>query len=168
LFIKRKFDLILFGLSPMSPYMASLYSVAGKPFWYLRIKKGGVWVKRSTGLRVDDPGETSQARQLRAEAEASELRDARKKQTKDIGWEWVESWLTDGKSPRTAEKYSGCWHWLAMWLGITKLDVREIRYSHVDKYLLWRINRRKRNTGKAAGRNTAIQEVKLLDRKSVV
>jgi integrase len=146
----------------MSPYdlgMASLFRMPGKPYWYLRVKISGVWSKRSTGLRHDCPNDTAKARELRAKAEAAEFR--RVVAAQSAGWEWVPNHLGHG-ADRTVEKYLGSWKWVAMWLDLQKITIESVRYAHVHEYIDWRCGRRKRNTGKSAGKNTAIQEVKLL------
>lgn len=139
--------------------MASLFKMPGKPFWYLRHKVDGVWKKSSTGLRHDDPNETAKAQEVRALAEAKEYRES---PAVSVGWDWVEPFLsTSGIAPRSVERYLGGWRWTALFLAEKRLDVHGVRYSHVSGYIDWRVGRKKK-TGKRAGRNTAIQEVKIL------
>jgi integrase len=139
--------------------MASLFKKPRSPFWYLRYKKNGEWLKASTGLRHDDPNETAQARALRAEAEAAELN---REVASSGSWDWVERHIAESNlSPKSVAKYRAQWRWLAMWLTERKLKPAGVRYAHALDYLDWRIGRRKQS-GKAAGRNTAIQDVKLL------
>lgn len=140
--------------------MASLFKKPNSPFWYLRFKRSGKWVKEALPLRHDDPNETALARQTRAEWEARECKAAAAPDFR--GWAWVEPYIaTSGLAKRSIERYSGAWKWIALWLGEVKLDVSGVRYAHVNEYITWRVGRKKR-TGKAAGRNTAIQEVKIL------
>lgn len=139
--------------------MATLVVDPKSCFWYLQRKVNGKWVKTSTGLRRDDPDDTRKARILRAQAEAKEHEG---EIFEAGGWDWVESCLTNsGLAPRSIEKYLTNWKWLQQWVTECRLDVRTIRYKHALQYVEWRTARRKR-TGKRAGRNTAIQEVKLL------
>lgn len=139
--------------------MASLFKMSGKPFWYLRHKVGGDWKKSSTGLRHDDPNETAKAQELRALAEAKEYRES---PAVSVGWGWVEPFLsTSGIAPRSVERYTGAWRWVMMFLAEQRIDVHGVRYAHVSEYIDWRVGRKKK-TGKRAGRNTAIQEVKIL------
>lgn len=139
--------------------MASLFKMPGKPFWYIRHKIDGAWKKSSTGLRHDDPNQTAKARALRAEAEAAEFRSA---PISKIGWEWVDRFLeTSGFADNTLIRYNGAWAWVQQFLQENRLDMASIRYPHVEDYIIWRIGRKKRS-GKRAGRNTAIQEVKFL------
>jgi integrase len=139
--------------------MASLFKMSGKPFWYLRHKVDGEWKKSSTGLRHDDPNETAKARALRAEAEVSEFRSA---PVSKIGWEWVDRFIaTSGLAEDSKIRYNGAWKWMQMFLQENRLDISSVRYSHVEDYIVWRPNQKKKS-GKRAGRNTAIQEIKFL------
>lgn len=142
--------------------MASLFKMPGKPYWFLRVKIGGKWVKRSTGLRIDCPNDTATAREVRAKAEAAEYRRNAKDLSPTTGWDWAQDWLVAGRPKGTAIRYAGAWKWVGMWLTELHLDVPQVKYCHVEQYIEWRTGRRKRNTGKSAGRNTAIQEVKIL------
>lgn len=139
--------------------MASLFKKPGSPFWYLRHKVDGVWKKSSTGLRHDDPNETAQAKVIRAQAEAKEYREV---PSITVGWEWVGPFLeTGGLAARSIERYTGAWNWAQLFLLEKRLDVTGVRYRHVAEYIEWRVGRKKKS-GKAAGRNTAIQEIKIL------
>jgi integrase len=139
--------------------MASLFKKPGKAFWYLRHKQDGEWKKSSTGLRHDDPNETAKARALRAEAEVAELRDA---PVSKIGWGWVDRFIeTSGLAENSKVRYMGAWAWLQLFLQEKQLDLGALRYSHVEDYIVWRVGRKKKS-GKRAGRNTAIQEIKIL------
>ena len=130
-----------------------------KPFWYLRYKKDGIWKKGSTGLRHDDPNDTAKARALRAEAEAAEFRAA---PVSKIGWEWVNRFVeTSGLSEKTIIRYRGAWSWVQMFLQEKHLSLTDVRYPHVEEYMVWRVGRKKKS-GKRAGRNTAILEIKFL------
>lgn len=139
--------------------MASLFKKPNSPFWQLRRKEDGKWLKESTGLRIDDPDETLEARTLRARAEAKEHQRAI---VDHAGWDWVDHYLrSTGLRPKSITKYLTNWKWLSFFLAEMEIGVRDVRYQHSGEYIDWRVGRRKR-TGKAAGRNTAIQEVKLL------
>lgn len=139
--------------------MASLFKMSGKPFWYLRHKVDGAWKKSSTGLRHDDPNDTAKARELRASAEAKEYRNS---PAVAVGWQWVDPFLeSSGLAPQSVVRYEGAWRWLQVFLQENHLDVTQVRYTHVADYLAWRVGRKKKS-GKTAGRNTAIQEIKIL------
>src|SRR6185437_12852407 len=65
-------------------------------------------------------------------------------------------------SPGTLQRYSGSWSWLAYWLQENRLHTpRTITYRNALAYIDWRTGYKKK-TGKTAGRNTAIMELKLL------
>ena len=139
--------------------MASLFKRPGKPHWFLRYKENGEWKKCVTKFRHDDPNDTANARELRARSEAEEYQE---EAVKKVGWEWVPGWI-DGMelAARSRERYHGGWRWLGLFLQERKLDVPQILYSHVHEYIEWRVGRKK-PSGKCAGRNTAIMEVKWL------
>lgn len=140
--------------------MASLFKIDKSPFWYLSYKENGAWKKSSTELRHDDPNETEQARALRAEWEVKEHRSLAA--ATGPGWDWVGGYFdTLAVRPRSLEKYRTNWRWLALWLTTTGLNVAQVEYIHVEQYIEWRMAQKKQS-GKRAGRNTAIQEVKLL------
>ena len=139
--------------------MASLHKKPDSPFWQLRIKENGKWKKSSTGLRWDDPVQSAQARELRAKFEAAEHR---KNSVQVVGWGWVLPYFQNcGLAAKSVIRYEGAWNWVALYLQEHKLDVTGVRYDHVHQYIDWRVGRKKKS-GKKAGRNTAIQEVKIL------
>jgi len=66
------------------------------------------------------------------------------------------------ESPRTYERYLDAWKWLALWLQLKRYhSPRDITYRNAIDYVEWRITYKKR-TGKTAGRNTALLELKTL------
>ena len=139
--------------------MASLTKKADSPFWQLKRKHNGKWVRESLGLRIDDPVETAQARKIRADHESKELIES---PILRVGWDWVDGYFQkSGLGDNSIIRYGTAWSWLSSWLHEQRLDIASVRYSHCLAYIDWRTGRRKR-TGKAAGRNTAIQEVKIL------
>src|SRR5208282_5799842 len=80
------------------------------------------------------------------------------------GWDtWVPQYLKRHcESSRTLERYNSIWAWLALWLEERHYkSPRAITYRTALEYLEWRISY-KRKTGKIAGRNTAILEIKIL------
>ena len=143
--------------------MASLYRKQRSPFWFIQfIDADGKRRNKSTGMRTDHPGETVQARTLRAQMEAKEL--ARTARALGDGWDtWVPQFLERHcECPRTLERYSGSWKWLALWLQFRHFhSPRDITYRNALEYLEWRTSYKKK-TGKTVGRNTAIMELKTL------
>ena len=123
----------------------------------------GVRRNKSTGLRADDPNETVKARALRAELEAKELNRSNVA-LGGGGWDsWVPQYLDRHcESPGTMQRYTLSWSWLAFWLQEKRYhSPRAITYRNSLEYIDWRTKYRKK-TGKTAGRNTAIMELKLL------
>src|SRR5579871_5570776 len=144
--------------------MASIYKKRNSPFWFVQyIDAEGIRRNKSTGLRWDDPGETVKARALRAQLEAKELnRNAGEISGGD--WEtWVPQYLERHcENPRTLLRYTNSWSWLAFWLQQNRYrSPRAITYRNALEYITWRTTYKKK-TGKTAGRNTAIMELKLL------
>lgn len=143
--------------------MASLYQKQKSPFWFIQfIDAGGKRCNRSTGFRVGDPGQTIQARALRAQLEAKEL--SRSGNPVGGGWDtWVPQFLDRHcERTRTRERYADAWKWVALWLQVRKFhSPREITYRNALEYIDWRTSHKKKS-GKTAGRNTAIFELKML------
>jgi integrase len=143
--------------------MAYLYRKDRSPFWYVvHFDANRKEVHRSTGLRADDPNDTAKAKALRAELEAKEHH--RRPVVNSQGWDtWVPKYLERHcESPGTLQRYTGNWKWLALWLQTQRLhSPRAITYGIALEYIDWRTTFKKKS-GKRAGRNTAIMELKLL------
>jgi integrase len=144
--------------------MASIYKKQKSPFWFVQFMDAeGTRRNKSTGLRADDPGQTVKARALRAQLEAKEL-NRTAGEVSGGGWDtWVTQYLERHcESPRTHERYLDGWKWLAFWLQEKHYhSPRAITYRNALEYVDWRTSHKKK-TGKTAGRNTAIMELKLL------
>ena len=144
--------------------MASIYRKKNSPFWFVQyIDADGIRRNKSTGLRTDEPGETVKARTLRAQLEAKELNRSAV-EIGGAGWDtWVPKYLERHcESQGTFQRYKGSWSWLAFWLQEKRYNSpRAITYRNAIEYIDWRTNYKKK-TGKRAGRNTAIMELKLL------
>jgi integrase len=143
--------------------MAYLYKKDRSPYWYLVFMDSDQKERhRSTGLRADDPNDTTKARALRAEMEAKEHR--RSPDITGANWDtWVLQYLERHcESPRTHERYLDAWKWVALWLQTKGLhSPRQITYRNALDYIDWRTSHKKKS-GKTAGRNTAILELKTL------
>ncbi len=143
--------------------MAYLYRKKRSPFWYVVFFDGQKKeVHRSTGLRADDPNDTAKAKALRAELEAKEHHRA--PVVNSEGWDsWVPKYLErhcDTKA--TLTRYAGNWKWLSLWLQTQRLhSPRALTYRNALEYIDWRTTFKKKS-GKVAGRNTAVMELKLL------
>lgn len=144
--------------------MASLYKKKHSPYWWIQfVDAEGERRNKSTGLRTDEPGDTVKARALRAQLEAKEL-------TRNAGavrggsWDaWVPQYLERHcQSPLTLRRYKSVWTWLAVWLQEQHYhSPAAITYRNTLEYIEWREKQKKRS-GKTAGRNTAIMELKIL------
>lgn len=141
--------------------MASLYRKKKSPFWWVAFYDAkGKRQNESTGLRADSPGDTAKARVLRAELEAKELR----REAAAVGESW-DSWVSKFldrhcNTEKTLERYHDAWKWVAMWLQYRHIHTpKQITYKTALEYIDWRINFKKKS-GKKAGRNTAILELK--------
>jgi integrase-like protein len=142
--------------------MAYLYRKPRSPFWYVVYFDSSRRERhRSTHLRADDPNDTAKAKALRAELEAKEHHRA--PVVNSEGWDtWVPKYLERHcENELTLRRYVGNWRWLSLWLQIERLhSPRAITYGNALGYLDWRTAYKKK-TGKKAGRNTAIMELKL-------
>ena len=143
--------------------MAYLYRKKRSPFWYVVFFDAqGKERHRSTGLRADDPNETSRAKALRAELEAKEHH-----REPGVGTESWDSWVPQFlerhcQTKKTHDRYLRAWSWVALWMQHERIhSARQLTYKRGVEYLDWRTTFKKR-TGKAAGRNTAILELKIL------
>ena len=143
--------------------MAYLYRKDRSPFWYVVFHNADrKEVHRSTGLRADNPNDTAKAKALRAELEAKEHHRA--PVVNDGAWEnWVPKYFERHcEANRTFERYNGNWKWLALWLQTERLYTpRSITYRNALGYIDWRTTFKKKS-GRTAGRNTAVMELKLL------
>jgi integrase len=143
--------------------MASLYRKKRSPFWFIQFTDAdGKRRNKSTALRSDHPGETMQARALRAQLEAKEFSGTAG--ALGGGWDtWVPQFLERHcECARTYERYLGTWKWLALWLQNRHYrSPRDITYRNALEFLDWRTSYKKK-TGKTVGRNTAILELKTL------
>ena len=143
--------------------MAYLYRKNRSPFWYVvYIDANQKEVHRSTGLRADDPNDTTKAKAMRAELEAKEHH--RGPVVDSQGWDsWVPKFFQRHcEAPRTLERYLDAWKWLALWLQVRKFhSPRQITYRNALEYIDWRTGHKKKS-GKSVGRNTAIFELKTL------
>ena len=143
--------------------MASLYRKQRSPFWFIQyVDASGVRRNKSTGLRTDNPGETVKARTLRAEKEVQELSRSGAAVSGETWENWVPQYLERHcDSERTLMRYKDIWGWLSVWLQERRYaSPRSISYGNGIEYIDWRMALKKRS-GKCAGRNTAILELKI-------
>lgn len=146
--------------------MASLIRKLGSPFWYLSFRSGRRWLKKSLGLRADDPNETQEAEIARAQAEVAELKGAAVKtagQDQRAWVHWVDRFLVRHcTSKQTLERYRGHWKFIHLWLQTRGLHTpAQVTYASIVDYMEWRTATPKR-TGKKVGWNTARNDLKVL------
>jgi integrase len=142
--------------------MASLYKQNQSAYWYIAYKKEGKWVRKSTGLRWDDPHDTAEAKALRATFEAAEHKTANTKQpTSTNSWDWVPEFFTNsGIAASSITRYRYGWNWVLLFLTKTKLAPALVTYPAAEKYMEWRGSQKKKS-GKTAVRNTILFELKI-------
>ena len=140
--------------------MASLYTIARSPFWYLQFTEDGRRRNKSTGLRHDNESETSQARILRAKWEAKELTEGAPPKTE--GWDWVHDFIAStSENANTRRRYLKAWEWIGLFLSRAGLNhPNQIRFKHGQAFATFRSTFKKR-TGKVASINTSRQEAKI-------
>jgi site-specific recombinase XerD len=149
--------------------MASKYPRTNSPYWWIKHKTAeGGYRCVSSGLRRDNVKETRAADKLVERYALEEKRTANDPYRHHSAFpEWVPSFLeTNYNLPdkqRTFEAYTWRWHNVQKFLEAEQIHYpRQINYEHAWRYLQWR----KEGSGKAgvraAGHNTALQELKFL------
>ena len=102
--------------------MAYLCRKNRSPDWYIpSFNSESIKHDKSTGLRADDPNDTAQAKAMRAELEANEHRKI--PLANGAAWDnWVLKYFERHRqSPRTLQRNTGNWKWLALWLQLRRL-----------------------------------------------
>lgn len=144
---------------------ASTYKRAGRPVYYIsyysvpKMKR----VHEATTFRTDDPEGRRKAYELaqdKAKAAA-----AYKGNSDNERWEtWVLPWLEKhyARQAKTLSRYKTSWRWVLLYLVEHKIPgPRALTFQQVHDYHEWRMNFKKR-TGRTAGHNTAIADIKML------
>jgi len=145
----------------------SVYKRAGRPCWYVAYDcpKRAKRVCECTDVRLDDPRGKFAAYAYAREKSASGT--ARTGERDLSRWDnWVEAWLKMrfAYQKATLTSYLGSWKYLSAYLTFANIPTpRSLVHQNVVDYVLWREKQVKRS-GRNAGRNTALKNVKLLSR----
>lgn len=136
--------------------MSSLFKKRGR--WWIRYEADGKWKSKPTPYRIDNLGESAQARRL-CKAQANRETTAKSIESQSFS-DWVPSWLEHKYGhlqTTTPDRYLRMWRrGLAPFLKESGIDSpAQIQYSHAQAYIAWRLL----HNGK---RNTAIGELKLM------
>jgi integrase len=141
--------------------MASLYTRPNSPFWFLK-RKGpdGTWIANSTGLRCESEIETAQAKVLCAEACLAET--GKSETAFEGGWGWVDGWIdTRWANSRSTIRNRNRWKHIEHWLTLKGLvNPSMVEFRHGSEFVQWREGRKSKH--RVCGRNTALQDAKLL------
>ena len=144
-------------------FMASIYRKKNSPYWFVQyVDSGGIRRNKSTGLRTTDPGDTIQARALRAigsRGTQPQFCRTRRRWLGHVGSAIPGAALREPGNAATLLRLVVLAGVLAP--GEAVPYPRAITYRNALEYIDWRTNFKKK-TGKRAGRNTAIMELKLL------
>lgn len=161
-----------FSLPPCTDlhWMASLYKKKRSPFWYMewRDPKTGVTLNRSTKFRHDVPDQSRKAKQLCAQRTADEL-EAPAPGTARGGenWRWVDGWLrmAYSASPKTLRRYQQAWFAFSTFLTERKVAApRHLGREEAERYVVWRMAPTKGVEVRAAKKNTALLDLKVISR----
>lgn len=123
----------------------------------------GKYVRESTGLRHDVPGDIRRAKRVEA---LKTLEEAEYRESKGAeSWDWVHAFFNARykMNPTTLERYLCCWQTLEMFLrGNDIRSPRQLQREHCYGYVAWRqVPNHKLGIYKAS-RNTALLELKVL------
>ena len=143
--------------------MASLVQRDGSPFWYIQKKQGTKWVRQRTQYRIASTAETRKAQHLASQVARTEK--AQRGSVAEMTWDqWVEPYfrVRYETRPKTLERFINAWTSVRLFLREQQIHIpSEVRREDCLKYVSWRTDGRKAGTY-AAGRNTALFEIKLL------
>jgi len=163
--------LFLRGLLRCVRKMATIYRRKDSKFWWLRIKRGGVWKCEKTDWLIGDRAGEKKARVLAAERTLQEI--AKGRHLAGNFDDWVDAWLLERYGARGTSTYSNYalrWSWLSRWMkefGLTHPS--QITRAHLSQYRQWRApeNQKGHNPGGKSGTrnkggrlNTVIQEIR--------
>lgn len=152
--------------------MASTYTKETSPWIYLRYKdEAGKWKGKPMAYRKDNLGDQRQAEIVARKQ--SEVEATREPVAGALLSHWVLGWIiaTWGDlDTTTPEIYKRYWHTIERFFEAHKIQMAaQVKREHIQLYLRWRTRnatKKERSTGekprKAAGRNTALMEIKFI------
>ena len=143
--------------------MASLYKQATSKFWWIKYRNpaNGKIVRESTRYQFGVGPDTRKAMEMVAERTLKE----RQAPAGNPGrWDtWVADYIREQVSGGTQRGYLISWNTVRMFLEEHAVSApRELTYTICTKYVPWRLQTDRPNGKYHAGRNTAINEIKLL------
>lgn len=149
--------------------MASLYKKKRSPFWYMewRDPKSGITLNQSTKFRRDSPDQSRRAKQLCAQRTADELEAPPVAGRGGEHWRWVDRWLRLAYSnqPKTLQRYQQAWFAFSLFLTERKVAApRHLQREEAENYLAWRMAPTEGLGVRAAKKNTALLDLKVISR----
>ena len=143
--------------------MASLYKQPKSKYWWIKYRnpETGKGVRESTRYRFGIGTETRKAMELVA---VRTLKERQKPAGNPGQWDtWVTDYIREQVSGRSQICYLVSWTTLRMFLIEHEITApRELTYLLCTKYVPWRTHSDMPGGKYRAGRNTAIQEIRLL------
>lgn len=149
--------------------MASLYKKRRSPFWYMewRDPKSGRPLNRSTKLRRDSVDHTRKAKQLRAQRTADELEAPVSRSGGGESFKWVEGWLRMTFKDKTLSRYRGAWFAFSQFMTSDNRNItapRQLQREEAEAYVAWRMDPTPGSGVRAAVKNTALLDLKVVSR----
>lgn len=145
--------------------MACLYPKKRSPFWFMEyVDSAGKPVNRSTKLRRDSVEHTRRARQLCAQRTANELESP---VVSGESWKWVGGFLAlaYSDSPKTLARYRQAWFAFSTFMARNRITApRQLERENAEAYVSWRMKPPLQSGVRAARKNTALLDLKVVSR----
>jgi hypothetical protein len=139
--------------------MAYLYERKDSKYWWIKIKKDGKWIPKSTGFLKDSAEQTRKAQKI-----CAQFQDQKLKINSEDCWEnWVDKALQNHcHDPQTLARYRGSWAYISSFFELKKIR-RPLDVTHqvIIDYKDWRKAQQK-PSGKFVSHNTALIDLKIL------
>jgi integrase len=119
-------------------------------------------VNRSTKLRWDSVDQTRKAKQLAAQRTADELES---QAVRGESWRWVDSWLRLTFAGKTLQRYSQAWFAFGVFMCERRIVApRQLAREDAEAFLAWRMAPTPDCGVRAAKKNTALLDLKVISR----